>query len=124
MNPIDLFSNESNPVYLAPGQVLFNAGDPPDSMFVVLEGSLDVLVNGRVVENSQPGAIIGEMALIDQSPRGATVVAHETSKLARLDTLRFHRIIQQNPFFATHVMKVLVGRVRQMDKLFSGHSQA
>jgi CRP-like cAMP-binding protein len=119
MNPVDLFSHETNPVHLAAGETLFRQGDAPESMFVVLEGSLDVLVQDKVVENAKVGSIIGEMALIDQSPRGATVVAHEPSKLARLDAMRFHRVIQQNPFFATHVMKVLVGRIRQMDKLYS-----
>jgi len=124
MNPVDLFSHEANPVHLSPGETLFNAGDSADSMFVVLEGSVDILVNGKVVENAKPGAIIGEMALIDPAPRGATVVAHEIAKLARLDGHRFHRVIQQNPFFATHVMKVLVARIRQMDKLYSGPGQA
>ena len=124
MNPVDLFSHEPNPVYLDTGQVLFNTGDIPDSMFVVLEGSVDVLVHGKTVENAKPGSIIGEMALIDQAPRGATVVAYEPTKLARLDAHRFHRVIQQNPFFATFVMKVLVARIRQMDKLYSGSSDS
>ena len=124
MNPVDLFSNEANPVHLSPGETLFSAGDSADSMFVVLEGSVNVLVDGQVVENSTPGSIIGEMALIDPAPRGATVIAHEAAKLARLDAHRFHRVIQQNPFFATHVMKVLVARIRQMDKLYSGTGQA
>ena len=124
MNPVDLFSHEANPVHLSPRETLFSAGDSADSMFVVLEGSVDVVVDGKVVENARPGSIIGEMALIDQAPRGATVVAHETAKLARLDAHRFHRVIQQNPFFATHVMKILVARVRQMDKLYSSAGQA
>jgi CRP-like cAMP-binding protein len=117
MNPANLFSHETNPVRLAPGQTLFSAGDAPDGMYVLLEGTLDVIVSGQVVEQSVRGAIIGEMAIIDQSPRGATVVAREAASLARLDAGRFQRLIQQNPFFATHVMQVLVERIRHMDKL-------
>ena len=104
---------------LAPGEVLFRAGDPGDSMFVVLEGALEIRVGDKVVENAVRGAIIGEMALIDQSPRGAMVVVKENSKLVKIDQRRFHFLIQQNPFFATHVMKVIADRLRQMNKLIA-----
>jgi len=119
MNPADLFAHDDNPVRLAPDEILFKIGDAPDGMFVLLEGALDVLVDDRVVENAVRGAVIGEMALIDQSPRGATVVAREPSRLAKVDARRFQRLIQQNPFFATHVMKVLADRIRHMDQLLA-----
>jgi len=124
MNPADLFSHETAPVQLAAGATLFQAGDAPDAMFVLLEGTLDILVGDQVVEQATRGAIIGEMALIDQSPRGATVVAREPARLARLDALRFQRIIQQNPFFATHVMKVLADRIRHMNQLLAQNKTA
>ena len=117
MNPADLFSRDDNPVRLAPGELLFKAGDPADSMYVVLEGSLAIKVADRVVEHARRGAIVGEMALIDQAPRSATVSANEHATLARLDQRRFQFIVQQNPYFATHVMKVLVERLRQMNQL-------
>jgi len=117
MNPAELFSHETDPVRLVPGDVLFRQGDPGDAMYVLLEGSLDVLVGETVVENSTRGAILGEMALIDQSPRSATVVARENAALVKLDAIRFQRLIQQHPFFATHVMKVLADRIRVKDRL-------
>lgn len=120
MNPADLFAHEENPVNLAAGETLFRAGDAADGMFVVLEGSLNVLVGDKIVENSQRGAILGEMALVDNTPRGATVLAVTSSKLAKVDARRFQRLIQQNPFFAMHVMKELVDRIRAMNKLLAG----
>jgi CRP-like cAMP-binding protein len=119
MNPADLFTHETSPVLLAPGDILFKAGDAPDGMFVLLAGALDIIVGDKVVEHSIRGAILGEMALIDQSPRGATVIASEPARLAKLDALRFQRLIQQNPFFATHVMKVLADRIRHMNQLLA-----
>jgi CRP/FNR family cyclic AMP-dependent transcriptional regulator len=119
MNPADLFSHETNPVRLAPGEVLFKAGDAPDAMYVLLEGSLAVQVGDKLVENATRGAIIGEMALIDHSPRAATVTASTAASLAKLDERRFQRLIQQNPFFATHVMKTLADRIRFMDRLLT-----
>jgi CRP-like cAMP-binding protein len=117
MNPADLFSRETDTVNLAPGETLFKEGDSGNAMFALLEGEMDVIVGGKVVENSTRGAILGEMALIDQSTRDATVVARESSRLAKIDQRRFLHLIQLNPFFATHVMKVLADRLRQMNQL-------
>lgn len=116
MNPAELFSHQTETTSLAPGEVLFQAGDVGDAMFVVLEGALEIRVGDKVVETSTRGAIIGEMALIDHAPRGATVIAREPAKVVKIDQRRFHFLIQQNPFFATHVMKVLAERIRQMNK--------
>ena len=93
-------------------------------MYVLLEGSVDVLVGGKAVEHSERGAILGELALIDQSPRTATVVAKDSAKLAKVDERRFNFLIGQNPFFATHVMKVLADRLRHMNKLQSESSNS
>jgi CRP-like cAMP-binding protein len=117
MNPADLFAHETNTKNLAPGEYLFKTGDTPDGMFVLIEGSMIVMVGDKVLENSTRGAILGELALIDQSPRVATVVAREASKLAKIDQRRFNHLVQQNPFFATHVMKVLADRIRHMNEL-------
>ena len=125
MNPADLFAHETNTTNLAPGEYLFKTGDAPDGMFVLLEGSMVVMVGDKVLENSVRGAILGELALIDQTPRTATVVAREPSRLVKIDQRRFQYLIQQNPFFATHVMKVLADRIRHMNELHvKGASQS
>ena len=120
MNPADLFAHQTDTVNLAPGETLFRAGDAGDTMFVLLEGGLEIQVGGKVVENSSRGAIIGEMALIDHAPRNATVIASTSAKLVRIDQRRFHFLIQQNPFFATHVMQVLAERLRHMNRVLAG----
>lgn len=116
MNAADLFKHEAETTDLAPGEFLFQEGEQGDCMFVLLEGSVHVKVGGKTVEQSTRGALLGEMALIDRSPRVATVVAAEPSRLVRVDERRFNFIIQQNPFFARHVMKVLVDRLRHMNE--------
>ena len=62
-----------------------------------------------------PGALIGEMALIDDSPRTASAVAKTSCRLAEIDRRRFHFLVQQTPHFATHVMKTLADRLRRMN---------
>ena len=120
MNPANLFSHDTDTTNLAPGETLFSEGESGDCMYVLLEGSVDVLVGGKIVEHSERGAILGELALIDQSPRTATIVAKDFAKLAKVDERRFNFLISQNAFFATHVMKVMADRLRHMNKLQAG----
>ena len=115
MNPADLFSHATDAIDYPAGSVVFREGGEADCMYVVLEGSLDILVGKLVVETAGRGALLGEMALIDQSPRSATVVAQTPCRLVRLDQRRFQFLLQQTPNFAIHVMQVLVRRLRRMD---------
>ncbi|MHB1309362.1 MAG: cyclic nucleotide-binding domain-containing protein [Limisphaerales bacterium] len=85
-------------------------------LFVLLEGAIEIRVGDRVVETANAGALLGEMALINESPRTATA-ATSACRLAKVDARRFHFLIQQNPFFATHVMRVLVARLQRMNQL-------
>jgi CRP/FNR family cyclic AMP-dependent transcriptional regulator len=74
----------------------------------------DVFVGEILVESATPGALLGEMALVDSSPRTATVVATMPAHLARIDERHFHFLVQQTRYFATHVMRVLAERLRHM----------
>jgi len=107
MNPAELFSHESNPTQLAPGETLSTGRS--GRCDVRCAGALDIRVEDRIIGTARRGAIIGEMALIDVAPRSATVLAGEASTLVKVNSARFQRLIQQNPFFAMHVMKVLAG---------------
>jgi CRP-like cAMP-binding protein len=84
-------------------------------MYVVKEGTVDVLVGGRVVDTIGPGGILGEMALIDKQPRSATAVAKTDCKLVNVNEQRFQRLVQQTPHFALQVMRVMATRLRQMN---------
>ena len=115
MNPADLFREEADTVQLAPGDFLFREGDKRDRMYVLLEGEVDIRLGNHVVETAKEGALIGEMALIDDSPRAANAVAKSACRLAQIDRKVFDFVIQQHPPFARHVMKVLADRLRHMN---------
>lgn len=97
------------------GQHIFTAGQPGDTMYVVKEGEVEVVVNGKVVDTVGPGGILGEMALIDKQPRSATAVAKTDCKLVSVNEERFQRLVKQTPHFAIQVMRVMAQRLRQMD---------
>jgi CRP/FNR family cyclic AMP-dependent transcriptional regulator len=115
MNPAELFSRDDDPVRLATGQTLFREGETGDCMYVLLEGSADVFVGEILVESATPGALLGVMALVESSARTATVVATMPARLAKINERRFHFLVQQTPYFATHVMKVLAERLPHMN---------
>ena len=115
MNPAELFRQETGGVQLAPGDSLFREGKKGEKMYVLLEGEMEILLGDFVLETIGPGALIGEMALIDDSPRTASAVAKSPCRLAEIDRRRFHFLVQQTPHFATHVMKTLANRLRHMN---------
>ncbi len=115
MNPAELFRQETGALHLAAGDSLFREGEKGEKMYVLLEGEMEILLGDFVLETVRQGALIGEMALIDDSPRTASVVAKTPCRLAEIDRRRFHFLVQQTPHFATHVMKTLADRLRHMN---------
>lgn len=115
---LHLFKNETDSRTLLPGDVLFEEGDEGDQeMFVVLEGELDVKVKDRLVETVGPGGVIGELGILEKAPRSATVVARTGARVAPISTQRFEFLVQQTPYFATHLMRIMAARLRRTDKL-------
>jgi len=103
----------------AAGKVIFRAGEPGDVMYVIAEGEVEIRVGNQVVEIAGPGTIVGEMALIDRSPRSATAVAKTDCKLAPIDQRRFEFMVQQTPFFSLTVMKIMADRLRKTNSLIA-----
>ena len=115
MDLIELFRHETGFQSIAAGQPVFLAGEAGRVMFVLIEGHADILVGDVVVESAWPGAIFGEMALIDSAQRSASVIARTECHLLPIDVEKFDTLIQKNPDFARHVMKVMAGRIRSMN---------
>lgn len=98
------------------GDVVLEQGEPAKEMFFVRSGKVAVKVHGKAVEEIAAGGMFGEMALIDHSPRSATVVAEEDSVLVPINERLFVVLVQDTPFFALDVMRVLVERIRLMNE--------
>jgi CRP/FNR family transcriptional regulator, cyclic AMP receptor protein len=112
---LGLIGNEAGES-LAPGQVLFNKGDAAHTLYVVKSGELQILDGNTVFETVGAGGIIGEMALVDGGVRSAQVRAIRPSEVVPVDERRFLFMVQQTPFFALRVMRVMSGRLRAMNE--------
>ena len=83
-------------------------------MGVVLHGSLSVIHAGHdVIGHLGDGDVFGEMSLIDDEPRSATLAADEHTEVALLSRGDFRALIRQNPDIALRLMKILSGRLRE-----------
>ena len=113
MNLLNYFKNTDDVRACASGEVIFADGDQGDSMYVVLEGEVEVSVGGVVLDTLGPGSLFGEMALIDARVRSATATAKSACRLAPVTEKRFLFMVQQTPFFALQVMRILAERLRR-----------
>lgn len=113
MDVLEVFKNSRDTREVAAGETLFEKGDAGDLMYVVLEGRIDVTVDGQLVESLGPGALLGEMAIVSDMPRSATATAAEPSKLAAVDETWFVYLIRQTPKFGIHVMSIMAARLRR-----------
>lgn len=113
----ELFANNPNIIHIEAGKLLFAEGEEGNLMFVLTDGKAEVIVNNRVVETLQHGNIVGEMGLVSPGPRSASVVALSDCEFVAVDEKRFQYLVQQTPFFAMQVMRVLAERLRAANQL-------
>lgn len=101
---------------LAPGAVIFRAGDPADAMFVVLAGRIQMLREGSggLELEVGPGEAIGAWALFDDQPRTLTAVALEACRLLRLDREEFFELLADHVGITQGIFRTLVRRIRAL----------
>ncbi|MEJ2758985.1 MAG: cyclic nucleotide-binding domain-containing protein [Anaerolineales bacterium] len=101
-------------ITLQPGEVLFHEGDPGDHAYIIKQGTLEILTesNGREVLLSlrEQNAVIGEMALVQSSPRTATVRARTKTKLAAIQKDDFDQMLMNSPSAMQAVFKMMLAR--------------
>lgn len=116
----DLFRGEPRIIDLSAGDKLFERGDTSNGlMYVLIKGRVEVLVGEEVVEVADLGAVLGEMALVDNGPRSATVVAMTDTEFAEIDRDRFEFLVAEMPGFAIEVMRLMASRMRKADELLA-----
>ena len=115
INLANLFRRADNMKEYPAGTALFKEGDAAEGLYVIVDGEVDILVEGNKVDTLVPGAIVGEMALLNNAPRSATAVAKTTCKAVPVGERQFLFMIQETPNFALQVMRTLSSRLRHMD---------
>ncbi|MEH1930648.1 MAG: cyclic nucleotide-binding domain-containing protein [Nostoc sp.] len=114
---VSIFQKKSDPKVFSAGQVIFEEGQPGDNMYGILEGEVDILVNGKVIETIETGEVFGIGVLVGVQNRTYTAIAKVDSKLGFLDEEGFLFAVQETPIFALQVMKSYSERLSRLQHL-------
>jgi CRP-like cAMP-binding protein len=97
------------------GHTLMRQGENGHQMMVVARGRVAVDRNGKRINELGPGGAVGEMALISEGPRNATVTTMEPSLLLVADHRGFHSLMDVSPTIRLRVFEGLANKIRSLD---------
>ncbi len=115
--------------HLAAGDALFTEGDAGDKAYIIREGELEILTTsgGRevLIAVRHVGELIGEMALLEDAPRSATVKAHVDSKLFVIGKDQFDALVGRSPSALKSMLRTILSRLREtQDALYESERMA
>jgi CRP-like cAMP-binding protein len=112
---LKLLAFTSRALKFAQGEALMRKGDPAENAYVILEGEVEILgetpAGEFVVAVVGANQLQGEMGVITNTPRGATVRARTPVRALRISGDVFLRLLTENPECALHVMRELCARI-------------
>lgn len=105
-------------------EIFFHFGDPGHEMFIILKGEVGVYINSLdgsplQVAALKDGDFFGEMSLLENMPRSATISALEDTVCLVIDESNFEQVIAQQPNLALRIMKGMSNRLRQQNEELS-----
>lgn len=110
------------------GAVIIREGDQSTEAYIITRGRVEVTKAGRAgsvhLATLGPGEIFGEMALITERPRSATVTALEEVEAAVVDPEGFNQLIREQPEFIFPILRVLFERLRTVTEALASHEAA
>ncbi len=98
----------------APGKAVIEASTPVDSLYVILEGEVDLKRNGQSFYQAKPGEVLGSWALFDDSPGGVTANALTDVLLLRVSRTDFYDLLSDNVQITQQIFSTLVRRFREL----------
>jgi hypothetical protein len=110
-------SETGHDIYM-PGELIVSEGEPGKSCFIIQKGRVCITKtdkdnNNVVLAYLGQSQIFGEMAIIDHTPRSATVTAIEETHIIEVDETNFETVFMANPGFSMKMLKILVERLRK-----------
>jgi CRP-like cAMP-binding protein len=96
-----------------PNAVIVRQGDPGLGFFLITAGRVEVTHDGHHVRHLGTGEFFGEMALMEERPRSATVTAVERTTCLQLVRWDFRALLKENPDLAVKMLEVVVQRLRE-----------
>ena len=118
---LDLLEERSQTVDLQTGDILMSEGTTGGSLYVILEGEFEIVKRSGtqdvLLAVRGPGEVIGEMSLLDQMPRTATVRALAPSRLLEIDHEAFRHLLQASSSAAISILRTITARLRNTESM-------
>ena len=102
-----------NERFVSPNEVVIGKGDAGNTMYVVVQGELEVSIDGVTISRMGPGDHFGELALVDAQPRSATVTSRGFGSLITIDRQALDEFCRREPELGNRVLWKLLGTVSQ-----------
>ncbi|MDO8915164.1 MAG: cyclic nucleotide-binding domain-containing protein [Coriobacteriia bacterium] len=99
-----------------PDQIIVTQGTPGQAFYTVLSGRVEIVRDNQSLGAFGPGDFFGEMSLLDQAPRSATIRAIEPTVCLMLSSWDFKAVIERHPSIAIKLLEVLSRRLRVADE--------
>jgi CRP-like cAMP-binding protein len=99
-----------------PGQIIVTQGTPGQAFYTILSGRVEIVRDGTSLGAFGPGDFFGEMSLLDQAPRSATIRALEQTACLMLSSWDFKALLERHPSIAIKLLEVLSRRLRVADE--------
>lgn len=117
---LERIARSGDEIKMTAGSLLVDQGQTGREAFVVLDGEVTVKRNGRKIATLEPGAIVGELSLLDHGPRTATVICETDCTLFVIDQRHFLAVLDDVPTLAHKMLSSLAGRIRELDRAYFG----
>ena len=102
------------------GHVLFEIGDPGDALYIILEGSVNIVSKrGAIINTLNPPQCFGEIAVLDKAGRAATAVCMDDCRMLTISSNDFQEILEKYPILYRNIVYILTGWLRE-DRVRSG----
>lgn len=117
---LSLVVKNSKERVLKAGTVIMDQGQTGREAYVILDGSASIKRNGKKIGTAKTGAVIGELSLLDNGPRTATVTADTDVTLLVVTERGLKATIENIPAISRKLLKALATRVRELDRAHYG----
>src|SRR5207253_1049978 len=97
------------------GRTLIKEGSPGREFFVLVQGTAEITRKGKKLDTAGPGEFFGEMALLSDQPRNATVTTTSDVDSLVITARSFRALIEENPLIALKVMRAVADRLPPAD---------
>jgi CRP-like cAMP-binding protein len=109
-------SSLMTPLDLKAGKVLARQGEVGREFLILLEGQVEVARDGKIIAVRGPGDFIGEIALLDNRPRTATVIARTDVVVEVLNRGEFASLLAEAPELSSQIMATMARRLAALDR--------